>query len=122
LGLDPATVNPAALDEYAARVLAQLCTAAGDNRGLGRGLFVHYRELPAAIFGSIARHFGLELTPAEIATMTGAARFDAKSPSFVFERDSDAKQREASDEIRDLARVWLAEPYERLESIRRSQA
>jgi hypothetical protein len=122
LGLDPATVNPAALDGYSARVLAQFCGAAIENRGNGRGLFVNYRELPGAIFGAISRHFGLEMTHEEQATMEEAAKFDAKSPGFVFEDDSAGKQREASDRIRELAKVWLAEPYEKLESIRRAQA
>lgn len=122
LGLDPDAVHPAAVAEYSARVLAQLCNAALENRGKGSGLFVNYRELPGAIFGAIARHFGLELTPEERATMTEAAKFDAKSPGFAFEDDSEGKQREATDQIRQLARVWLAEPYEKLESIRRAQA
>ena len=115
-------VNPAALDGYSARVLAQFCGAAIENRGNGRGLFVNYRELPGAIFGAISRHFGLEMTHEEQATMEEAAKFDAKSPGFVFEDDSAGKQREASDRIRELAKVWLAEPYEKLESIRRAQA
>lgn len=122
LGIDPGSVDPAALGEYSARVLAQLCRAAIANRGLGRGLFVNYSELPGAVHGPISRHFGADPSPAESSAMADCARFDAKAPGMAFEADSAAKQREAGEGTRILARQWLAAPYGELEAIRRGQA
>jgi hypothetical protein len=118
LGLDPASVDPAAVGEYAARVLAQICKAALAFTGRGRGLLVNYRELPGAVPAAIARHFGAEFTPEEEAGMGAAALRDAKNPSFAFQADSAAKQEEATGEIRRRAQVWLGGLYEQLETAR----
>jgi hypothetical protein len=120
LGLDPATVEPAALGEYAARVLAQICSAALTFLGQGRGRLVNYRELPGAVPGGIARHFGVAFTPQEEAQLAAAAQFDAKNPTLPFQPDSAAKQAEATEEIRRRAQTWLGGLYERLEAARQS--
>jgi hypothetical protein len=118
LGLDPATVNPAARGEYTAQVLAQVCAAALAHSRLGRGLFVNYRELPGSVTDRIARHFGVPLSPADHALMDSASLFDAKSPGNAFQSDTQSKQQEASEEIRKRAQTVLGGLYERLEAVR----
>jgi hypothetical protein len=52
----------------------------------GRGLLLNYAQLPRAVFGPIADHFGIELTAGDHAAMAEVARFDAKTPSMIHER------------------------------------
>jgi hypothetical protein len=118
LGLDPASIDPAALGEYTARVLAQVCAAALKYSGSGRGLLVNYLELPGAVTGRIARHFGLALTPEEKVLVDSAAGLDAKNPGFTFQPDSASKQAQATEDIRRRAQAWLGGLYERLEAAR----
>jgi gluconate kinase len=107
------------LDAYAARVLAGICRAALAHRDtLGR--FVSYRELPDALEGSIAAHFGLGFTPEERALLATAARRDAKSPTQPFQPDTSAKQREATASLRALADEWLGGLHAQLEAARGS--
>lgn len=120
LGLDPASINPAALGDYAARVLAQICSAALSFVGRGRGRLVNYRELPGAVPTAIARHFGIAFTPEEEALMAAAARRNAKNPPLEFEPDSALKQAQATDEIRRRAQAWLGGLYQQLESVRQA--
>jgi len=54
------------------------------HRGDPVGLFVDYRELPDAVWGTVARHFGLELTASQVDRMREVARFDAKSPERLW--------------------------------------
>jgi hypothetical protein len=122
LGLDPSSVDPSKTGEYAARVLAQLCLAAAEHAGLGRGLLINYRELPDAAWGRVARHFGLELSQGDRVEMEAAARFDAKSHGVIFEADSGRKRSEAGPDITGLACEWLVGPYESLEKLRMGQA
>jgi hypothetical protein len=118
LGLDPASIDPAKLGEYTARVLARFYAAALDFAGLGRGLLVNYRDLPAAVPDEIARHFGLDLGADEQAQMAAAGQFNAKNPGLAYQPDSSGKQAEATEEIRQRADLWLGDLYRRLESAR----
>jgi hypothetical protein len=122
LGLDPASIERAKLSEHCARVLSQLFAAALEFFPMGRGRLVNYIELPEAVTGSIARHFGSDFTAPERAKMAEVTTAHAKNPKFAFAPDSAEKQREASEEMRGLALKWLAEPYEQLERIRRQQS
>jgi hypothetical protein len=118
LGLDPESVDPAAGAEYAARVLAQICAAALRAIASGGGLLVNYRDLPGAVTGEIARHFGVRFGPEEELLIAAAARLDAKQPSRVYQPDSAAKQQAATEELRRRANIWLSGLYERLEAAR----
>ena len=104
--------------EYCARVLARVCEAALKHADDKRGLFVNYNQLPGAVTGSIAKHFGLSFSRDEIDTINGAAEFDAKTPQMTFEPDSIRKRAAANEATREAAAVWLDPLYERLENIR----
>jgi hypothetical protein len=100
--------------EYCASVIEKICESAlsFDRDAMGR--FVNYTELPQAVWTTIASHFGLKLSPAEIAAMENQSSFDAKSSGIYFERDSEAKRRRASAQVAKLA-DRLSPLYERLE-------
>jgi hypothetical protein len=55
---------------------------------------------------------------ADRAAMTEAARYDAKTPGFEFEPDSNSKQKTATQAARDAAERWLGDLYRRLEVLR----
>ena len=104
------------LDVYSARVIRSLCDAALHALTLpgSPGRVVDYRRLRETLPELICDHFGVpddEITRAALAT---AAPRNAKNPALAFTADSEAKHREASDELRALAAHWLAEPHREL--------
>lgn len=120
-GIDPATMAQMSLEEYCARVLAQICVAAARHAPHSRGRLVNFRQLPGVLWGSLGRHFGCEWTEGDREGMRRAAQTNAKNPGLPHQDDTAEKQREATDEIRRLAEVWLAEPYRHLEALRLAQ-
>jgi hypothetical protein len=114
-GIDASAV--ASEEDYCARVLATVCRAAIEYRGLGGGRFVNYRELPDAVFTAILPHFGICCSEAEIAQMRNTARRDAKSPGSPFTGDADAKQTAATEAVRQAAEDHLGGVYATLEKL-----
>jgi hypothetical protein len=105
------------LDSYSAQVLGKICEAAADGLSLGGGLLVNYRDLPEAFWSRILPHFGVDYGAQDSDIMSRAARYDAKAPHAEFVRDSDSKQREATDLIRAEAERHVRGIYRRLEAI-----
>lgn len=120
LGMDLASVMSMPQDEYVAHLLAAYCASALRCLVGGRGMLLNFRELPGAVWTSLAGHFGIEFSPAEIAQMQQRARFDAKTDQKQFTDDSERKRRQASARLHELAAKWLDPLYERLEAARRS--
>jgi hypothetical protein len=119
LGLNRAEI--ASLDELCARVLARVCEAAVAHRDRGRGRLVHFRELPRAVMNWLPTFFGMERSEADLAKMGHVTQFNAKTPALAYEDDSEAKRSEATAELKELARCWIAGPYERLGELRAAQ-
>jgi hypothetical protein len=109
------------LDGYSAQVLGKICEAAVGGYSLGRGLLVNYRDLPEAFWSRIVPHFGVSYDAQEREIMNRAARYDAKAPHAEFVRDSDAKQREATEIIRAEAERHVRGIYRRLDAINARQ-
>lgn len=108
--------------EYAARALGMVAeTAARHVVGAG-GMPIEYGQLPDIVWGELARHFGLDLTPQDADQMKQAAAFDAKHPDRRFTSDTETKHREASADVRRRAAEWIAPHYARLEEIRMARA
>jgi hypothetical protein len=119
-GLDlaeAAGMEPAA---YAAQVLARACDAARGGLAQGGGLLVNYDELPGAVEGAIAAHFGLHFRDEERALLRAAARRDAKDPVRPFAPDARARQSEATPRERELCDAIARPAYEALEALRRA--
>ncbi len=79
-------------EDWCAHVLAGFLESALAGAQHPLGLFIDYRDLPAAVWGSVARHFGVALSPDDQTKMSHAAQFDAKSPNSAFQPDSDRKR------------------------------
>lgn len=109
-------------EDYCARVLAAVCRAALDHRGLGGGLFLNYRRLPEAVFTAVLPHFGLSCSDTERERMRRATQPHAKAPGFAFVGDSQSKQDAATAAVRHAAAVHLGEIYSRLEGLSEAAA
>jgi len=118
VGLDYGSLEEITLEEYAARVLARIGSAALEALGSGAGWLVDYSELPAAAFEGVAAHFGLSFTERERAAAAEAAKRDAKTPGVLFEPDSERKRREITRAGREQADRWLRPVYEQLDAAR----
>jgi len=110
--------GPGTAEDYYAQVLAKVTEPAVAQYPGGGGLLVNYRQLPDALFTAILPHFGVVCGETDRTAMTQAARYDAKTPSFAFEPDSDSKQKAATQTARGAADRWLGDLYRRLEALR----
>ena len=117
LGLEISEINPARLDEYCAKVLGRFCQAAVEEAWIDSSRVVNYRELPEAVFTSIAKLFGASYTEDEIERMRAVTAYHAKQPNFMFTEDSVSKQQIATTDIRALAEQFVRPWYERLEAL-----
>jgi hypothetical protein len=101
-------------DEWSARVLAGFLASALKYRDDPAGMFVDYRDLPAAVWGSVAQHFRIKFNDDEIRQMRETVAFHAKVPQQPFAADSEDKQREATPAARTLAAQFLDPLYAQL--------
>jgi hypothetical protein len=108
-------------DEYAARLLYLIGSTAAQAIEAGQGLPLNYKELPGAMWSSVPCHFRCEWGADETEAMRRASLRNAKYPSTQFAPDTEAKQREASPELRMWAAKWVGETFERLEAARRNR-
>jgi hypothetical protein len=121
LGLDFVTARQISPEEYCARALAAICEAATRYYRAGAAQLVHYRQLPDAVWSSVAGHFGACYTLEEVERMRTVAQFDAKHSGLTFEQDSVAKQQLATDEIRALVERFVKPGYDQLEALRNTE-
>ncbi len=119
--IDPAKLGPppralAGPEDYATFVLSRFYAGAVDAARAPGSLLLDYRALPAATTASVARHFGLSLSAADLAAMQAATGVYSKDASqrAAFAPDSAAKQAEADAATRALAAEWLAPHYQTL--------
>jgi hypothetical protein len=108
--------------EYASRILAAIANAGLRSAGTGRGMLVNYTDLPAAVFSTVAAHFGCPWSGEEVAAMEAASGYNTKMPSQPFAPDGQLKRHEADPRVRQLAAQWLDEIYLRLEERRVAMA
>lgn len=118
-GLDLAAAEVFAMPEgeYGSRVLARLCAAACSALKED-GMAVNYTELPEAVHGRIAAHFGLRFEAPAVAAMEKATLVHAKLPHRRFRPDGDYKKTALSPEARAAVTHWIQPYYEQLEELR----
>jgi hypothetical protein len=114
-GLSDEDTQPA--DDYCARVLNSTCEAVLHNYALGGGILVNYRELPNAVGTRILPHFGMTSDEQQLADMMRAATFDAKTPAMLFSAQDDSVRKRGSDRVREAARRYVGQTYDRLETL-----
>ncbi len=115
-GLDEAKVPAMTRPEFAARALGAMLWAALSDPTGGR-LCIDYADLPAAVWLSVATHFGLDVDPAAIARMTEESQLYSKDPEpRVFTGDSPERRR-VTEEIIEAARRFAEPGYRALASV-----
>jgi hypothetical protein len=113
-GLTPEEAAAMTPEEYGARVLGNLCKCG--LRGMDRcGLPINYAQLPEAVWGPIAGHFGVAFTPGQIESMRNAASSHAKRPRHKFQPDAERKRMEVSEAARVAIARWVQPYYQELE-------
>ena len=105
-------------DEFVAATLGAVLEHATAAFPHPRGMLANYRDLPEALWESIARHFGVRFNAEETATFREAAQFDAKRPGQRFTPDSARKAKGTSPRARALAERWMEPHFARLEALR----
>jgi len=117
-GLDIAEVFHLPAEEYHARILARICTAALENHQPGISRFVNYQELPEIVWTSLADHFQFACGKTDRKLMQERSKFGGKGSATRFQDDKTAKVRAASDAMHQAATQWLNSHYEAMEAIR----
>ena len=103
-------------EEYCAIILARICEAALSHHKAGRSMFIDYNRLPKAVWTTVLDFFRVNCTKDDLERLIQAAQFYSKSPSFHFQDDSAAKNRQASRQLIQVTDRWLALVYEKLQA------
>ena len=122
-----ASITGATPDEVAKMTIAERCA-----RSIGsfyshacdlandQSLLLNYNQLSVPVISDVLKFFKISPSSQELDAIARASGFYAKEISGTrpFVADADAKQKLASDLIRELAVRWSEEPYQRLEQKR----
>jgi len=122
LQADPSDWIPGHQEEYCAKILAKICHDGLRYSRENGGLLLNYEELPEVMGTRLANAFCLRQDDNALKQMREIACFDAKTPSFYFEKDSETKQNSASEKLRLLATQYLGPIYQELETERQTIA
>jgi hypothetical protein len=85
LRLRPEDIRALSREQWCTRVIGGFLAAADAFRGDPSGLFVGHAQLPDAVWGPIASHFGVQFSRDERARMRDAAGFDSANPAVSFD-------------------------------------
>ncbi|MFL9839744.1 hypothetical protein ABS767_02105 [Sphingomonas sp. ST-64] len=111
--------TPFSREGYGAQVLGRLLCAALEHYDRRDGLLINYNALVARMADVIPAHFGFAPNEQERAAMSAAALRDAKAPDRRFAADGSTKRAAVNAAIRAAVQAHLAQPYARLEQLRR---
>lgn len=118
-GAYPAAIAEKTLEELCARTIGSLYTTAY-NLANDDSMLLNYRQLSVPVIASVLNFFKISVSTKELATisrMNGVYSKEA-SGTRAFVADVDAKQKFASDLIREMSERWASEPYRLLEQKR----
>ena len=121
-GTSPDEVAEMSLAELCARSIGSFFSTACDLAN-HHGMLLNYNELSVAAISSILNFFNLRPSTAELHIIERGSEIYSKEASGkrVFVADSDAKQKLASDVVREAAATWALGPYQLLEQKRLQQ-
>ena len=105
-------------EELCARTIASFYATA-HRVANDRSLLLNYNQLSPAEISNALQFFGIEPTATEMETIARQSQTYSKSTEArAFAADSAAKQRVATDFVREMAATWAAKPYQLLEQKR----
>jgi len=110
------------LEELCARTIGSLFSTAHRLANAGQ-LLLNYKQLSLPVISSVLSFFKVSPSTAELETIERANQLYSKEAYVqrTFSADADAKQKLASDAVREAAAKWATEPYQLLEQKRLGQ-
>jgi len=118
-GVAPSEVAAMSLEERCARSIgsfySQAVALANDQ-----SMLLNYKQLSVPVISSVLKFFKVSPSAQELETIARASGVYAKEVSGTrpFVADTDAKQKLASNLVREMAARWANEPYQQLEQKR----
>ncbi|NWD77544.1 sulfotransferase family protein [Pseudomonas gingeri] len=103
-------------EDYIASRLGRLLQKGWEHCVAFGGFPVNYNELPGAFEGHLGEFFGLDAGQRDQGF--SVVRQHAKQPDQMFVADSEDKQREASEQLKERVALWAQGPYQALEALR----
>jgi hypothetical protein len=121
-GASPAEVAEMSLEELCARTIGSLFSTA-HRLANGDQLLLNYKQLSVPVISSVLRFFKASPSATELETIEHGSQIYSKEAGAkrAFVADTEAKQKFASEAVREAAAKWAAGPYQRLEQKRLKQ-
>jgi hypothetical protein len=121
-GASPAEVAEMSLEELCARTIGSLFSTA-HSLANGDELLLNYKQLSVPVISSVLRFFKVSPSATELETIEHGSQIYSKEAGAkrAFVADTEAKQKFASEAVREAAAKWAAGPYQRLEQKRLKQ-
>ncbi len=109
------------LEELCARTIGSLFSTAYKLAN-ANGMLLNYNQLSLPVIASVLNFFNVSLSSEELETIARTSEGYSKevSGTRAFVADVDAKQKLASDLVREMSERWAGEPYRLLEQKRNS--
>src|SRR5215213_8188768 len=104
------------LEELCARTIGSLYSSAY-NLANGNSMLLNYKQLSVPVIASVLNFFQVSLSSEELETIARTSETYSKEASGTraFVADADAKQKLASNLVREMSERWAEEPYRLLE-------
>lgn len=121
-GASPAEVAEMSLEELCARTIGSLFSTA-HRLANGDELLLNYKQLSVPVISSVLRFFKVSPSATELETIEHGSQIYSKDAGArrAFVADTEAKQKFASEAVREAAAKWAVGPYQRLEQKRLEQ-
>ena len=122
-----ASITNAAATEVAAMSLEELCArtigslySTAHRLANDGGMLLNYSQLSVPVISSVLKFFNVSPSSEELEAIARVSMIYSKEASSTraFISDADAKLRQASTLVREVAAAWAIEPYRRLEEKR----
>lgn len=121
-GTSPDEVAQMHTEELCARTIGSLFSTA-HRLANSNSMLLNYKQLSVPVISSVLRFFNVSPSTTELETIERESQTYSKAAYVkrTFEADTDAKQKLASDAVREAAAKWASEPYQLLEQKRLEQ-
>jgi hypothetical protein len=119
VGVSEDAVAEMSLEELCARTIGSFYAKA-QSLANENSMLLNYNQLSVPVISSVLSFFKVSSSAEELETIARAARVYSKevSGTRAFSDDAGAKQKLASDRVREAAAAWAIEPYRLLEQKR----
>src|SRR6185295_10833492 len=119
VGKSPGEVAEMSLEELCARTIGSLFSTA-HRLADENSMLLNYKQLSVPVISSVLRFFKVSPSATELEAIERGSQIYSKETSGQrqFVADADAKQKFASDAVREAAAKWATEPYQLLEQKR----